>query len=101
MAHWNSGGRHNNVTAKHKTVEETARNKSVAGKAEGSRVTTKVTSTVLRSSCVDSDGNSEHFLDSDSDFLCSRKWCKAVKSRESRSTKVQCLPFYLCVPMKV
>ena len=56
-----------------KTVEETTWNESVAGKVEESRAMIKVTSPVLRDSFADSDGNSEHILDSDSDSCAHEK----------------------------
>ena len=69
------------------TVEEIAGNESVAGKAEKSRATTKATSTVLRGSCTDSDGDSKHILDTDRVSCIRKKWHVAVKLREGRSTK--------------
>ena len=84
-----------------KTVEETAGNESVAGKAEESRATSKTTLAVLRGSCADSDGDSEHILNSDSVFCAREKRRDAVKSRKGRATKIPCPPFSLRVTMKV
>ena len=62
-------------------------------------------SIVLCSSCTDSDGISEHILDSKDDSCARIKRREAVKCREGRFTKVQGPPFsflcYYCVTMKV